>query len=597
MNGGWSRGPTMGALRAAVLAATTVCGLSHAADVRWSDKLVQYAAVEPKDLRMFLREFAAQQGMAVSIDPEVKGELTGRYNLSPRSMIELLSRTYGLIHYFDGKVLYVSPATAVDSEVIRLGETTPAQFQRTLERLGIADSRYPLTFDADRGTVMVSGPRRMVELVRQTAAATERRASASAENPQSATRVFQLRYAFAEDHVVRSAGREMRVPGVASVLRQTFAAGWRGTPALGATPQPQRPLQAAEQQPPTNLPMLPVLPSGRRAGGSLGGSGTVDEAPATPAVTSHPTLPTFSADARTNSIIVRDLPGRLAAYEELIRALDERPRLVELEVNIVEVNGDDFVTLGIDWKVLGREASLEVGSGGLASSVNNPRGVTPDPALLLNTLPTVGSVQGAAFALVTGGRSQLIARISALEQGGRANVRAQPRLITLNNVEAVLESTNTFYVRVEGFQDAQLFDVNVGTAIRLTPSVVEAALDPAKPDQVSALVRMLVRIEDGSITDQVVSGLPVVQRSNIGTQAIVIDGTTLLIAGYSQERQREIENAVPGLSRIPLLGALFRSKSSAQQRLERLFMITPRIVDLARVGVARPAPLGGASWQ
>jgi type III secretion protein C len=567
----------------AIVAGACACAAAHAADVRWSERIVQYATVEPKDLRVFLRELAAQQGMAVSIDPEVKGELTGRYSLSPRSMMELLARTFGLVWYFDGKVLHVAPSTAVESDVIRLSESTPAQFQRSLERLGIADSRYPLTVDPDRSTVMVSGPRRMVELVRQAAAATERR-SGNGEAPLTSTRVIPLRYALAEDHMVRSSGKEYRVPGVVSILRQTFAPGWRGAPGRG--------MVVAEAAATGREPVLPVLSGSRRgigssvagAAGSSGASGTsagfADEGPA-PVPNAAAQLPSFAADPR------------LAAYEELIRSLDDRPRLVELEVNIIEVNGDDFASLGIDWKVLGSDLSVETGSGRIAGSVNNPRGTTPDPVVPLNPAAVVGSVQGAVFALITGNRPQFIARVSALEQGGRANVRAQPRLLTLNNVEAVLESTNTFYVRVEGFQDAQLFDVNVGTAVRLTPSVVGGTvLDADKPDELSQLVRLLVRIEDGSLTDQTIDRLPVVQRSNISTQAVVLDGSTLLIAGYSQELQRESRTGVPGLSKLPLVGGLFRSKSSTKQRVERLFMITPRVVDLAKAGIAKPAPIG-----
>jgi type III secretion protein C len=559
-----------------------------AANIRWSDKAVEYAVVEAKDLRMFLREFAAQQGMAVSIDADIKGELSGRYNLSPRSMMELLARTYGLVYYYDGKVLHVHPATAVESDVIRLTESTPAQFQRTLDRLGISDLRYPLTADPERSTVMVSGPRRMVELIRQAAAATQLRSKGGNEQPETGTRVFALRYAFAQDHVVRSGGKDYPVPGVASILRQTFGLGWRG----GAAPSATRALPAAEPPPPANLPVLPVLQSPRRsaqAAAASANSAPVDDGgAASGGAMGHAQLPMFTADARINAIVVRDIPSRLAAYEELIARLDQRPQLVELEVNIVEVNSDDFQALGVDWKVLGSKAAFEVGSGSVANNVNDPRGNTPDPLNPLNPLPIVNSVQGAVMALVTGGRSQLIARISALQQGGRANVRAQPRLTTLNNIEAVLESVNTLYVRVEGFQDAQLFDINVGTSIRLTPSVVEAVLDAQRPGDRLQTVRMLVRIEDGAITEQSVDRVPVVQRSNIGTQAIVADGATLLIAGYSQERQRELETAVPGLSQIPVLGHLFKSKSTGTQRLERLFMITPRVLDSAVPLASKP---------
>lgn len=567
---------------------------AQAADIRWRAEEYKYTTVEPKDLRGFLREFAAQQGMAVSIDPEVKGELSGRYKLPPRELMEQIARTYGLVYYFDGSVLHIAPSTAVESDVIRLSEKTPAEFALTLERLGIADARYPLTVDPQGGIVKVSGPRRLVELVRQAASSADTRAPGSAAAPVTATKVYPLQFAFAEDYLVRSGGKDYRVQGLASVLRQIFGASvWRS--AVGGAAMPaattRKPSQPAQS---STTPALPLLQAGRRGeapAGQEAGSGAAQSEEQMQTV-GAPNVPTFTAEPRTNTVVVRDIPARLDAYEDLIRTLDQRPLLVELEVNIIDINGDDFAALGIDWKALGSDGSFEVGSGGrINSDITNPRGNTPDPSPLRNNERTLGGVQGAVFALLMGNRSQVIARISALEKDGRAKVQAQPRLITLNNIEAVLESINTFYVPVQGFQDAQLFDINVGTSIRLTPSIVPGTPGPDKAGETSQLVRMLVRIEDGVLTEQVVGQLPLVQRSNIGTQALISDGATLLIAGYTQERTRSSKTAVPVLSNLPLLGALFRSTSTVTTRSEKLFMITPRVVQPTQTAIAKPAPL------
>jgi type III secretion protein C len=567
---------------------------AQAADIRWRAEEYKYTTVEPKDLRGFLREFAAQQGMAVSIDPEVKGELSGRYKLPPRELMEQIARTYGLVYYFDGSVLHIAPSTAVESDVIRLSEKTPAEFALTLERLGIADARYPLTVDPQGGIVKVSGPRRLVELVRQAASSADTRAPGSAAAPVTATKVYPLQFAFAEDYLVRSGGKDYRVQGLASVLRQIFGASvWRS--AVGGAAMPaattRKPSQPAQS---STTPALPLLQAGRRGeapAGQEAGSGAAQSEEQMQTV-GAPNVPTFTAEPRTNTVVVRDIPARLDAYEDLIRTLDQRPLLVELEVNIIDINGDDFAALGIDWKALGSDGSFEVGSGGrINSDITNPRGNTPDPSPLRNNERTLGGVQGAVFALLMGNRSQVIARISALEKDGRAKVQAQPRLMTLNNIEAVLESINTFYVPVQGFQDAQLFDINVGTSIRLTPSIVPGTPGPDKAGETSQLVRMLVRIEDGVLTEQVVGQLPLVQRSNIGTQALISDGATLLIAGYTQERTRSSKTAVPVLSNLPLLGALFRSTSTVTTRSEKLFMITPRVVQPTQTAIAKPAPL------
>lgn len=543
---------------------------ARAADMPWSLKKTEYTAIEPKDLRMFLREFAAQQGVGIFLDPEVKGELTGRYELNARSMMELLGRTFGLIWYFDGKVLYVYPASAVESSVIRLNDLTSAQFQRTLDRLGISDSRFPLSFD-DRGSVLVSGPKRYVELVRDAAKVSDR--PGDGEDAVTETRVFALRYAFADDHTVRSGGREFRVPGVVNILRQAYGGEIAGAAESRrvSTAQRREPNEAA-----SGGPVLPPL----RSGAGRRDSVLDAEVEAPRRVQPARGLPSFAADPRTNAVVVRDVASRIGQYETLIRRLDERPRLIELEANIVEVNAEDFGVLGIDWRLAGKRGSVEVGGGGLSNSVTNPN-ASPGP---------LGNVAGAVLSVVAGNRTQLIARLSALEEAGKASTSAQPKIMTVNNVEAALDATTTFYVPVQGFQDAQLFEVSAGTSIRITPSVVSAldnAADGAPAQGARDMVRLLIKIEDGGLTGERVSQLPVVQRTTINTQSIVSVGSTLLIAGYAQERDSQVQRGVPGLSRVPVLGHLFKSSEKRVTRVERLFMITPRVVDL-RAAEAAP---------
>jgi type III secretion protein C len=602
-NGGWCALALVLALGWGAL-----CRPAAAAEMLWAERNFKYVTVEPKDLRVFLREFAAQQGVAVSIDPEVKGEVTGRYDLTPRSMLELLGRTFGLIWYFDGRVLYIYPATAVESEVIRLADSTPAQFMQTLERLGVSDSRYQMTADAGRNTVFVSGPRRYVELVRQSAKASDRASPDGPGDTSTVTRVFPLSYAFAEDYTVQSGGREQRMAGVASILRQSYGQDLRGgvsnssaRPAANRrAPLPPTGAQAQEDASAAlglpvlpDLPDLPNLPVRRNANKAAPANAAAQPSAQDPAADGQKAasanasasvkgVPSFVADTRTNSVIVRDIPSRIDAYEGLIRTLDQRPQVIEIEASIVEVRSDVFETLGVDWRILNNNVQVEIGSNKFSNPVINPRGDTPDPNGVRQPPGSVGNVQGGLLSFITGNRTQLIARISALEQNGQAWVRAMPKITTLNNIEAVLESISTFYVKVAGFQDARLFDVNVGTSVRITPSVVSGErADPRAADAAQDSVRLLIKIEDGAVTEERVEQLPVVQRSNIGTQALMVSGSTLVIAGYSQERESQTRGGVPGLSAIPFVGNLFKSRGATRTKVERLFMITPKLVALA----------------
>lgn len=567
-----------------------------AAEMNWDNKKTSYVALQPKDLRTVIRELAAQQGVGVSIDPEIKGELApGRYELSPRSMMELIGRNFGVLWYFDGRVLYVYPGTSVENAMIRLTNASPAQFTRSLDRLGITDSRFPLNFDGDR--VLVSGPKRYVELVRQ--AATD--FGADTDDLNGAVRVFELKYAFAENYTVTSGGREYRVPGVVNILRQAFGGEGAGR-TVGDGRQtsmtPRRPLDGVKAGSSSDgdagssgatLPTLPQLKSGRD-----GRSGEQETNESSSFIDvgriANPSRggPSFAADPRTNSIIVRDAPSRMEQYEQVIRRLDQKPRLVELEVNIIEVNADDFQELGIDWRVVGRRGQAEVGGGGIAAPVTQPNGVAPAPNPNGDPLQSLGNIAGTVLGVVAGNRNQLFMRITALEQAGKATVSAQPKVMTLNNVEAALDATSTFYVPVQGFQDAQLFDISAGTSIRITPSIIGAgAPGSAEKDN----VRLLIKIEDGGLTGSNVGQLPVVQRTTINTQSLVVEGSTLMIAGYAQERESSNRKGVPGLQHVPVIGNLFKSTDKNRSRVERLFMITPRVVDLQTAERAPAVPM------
>jgi type III secretion protein C len=559
-----------------------------AAEMVWDTRKVQYVTLQPKDLQAVIREVAAQQGVGVYIDPAIKGELApGNYDLSARSMMELIARNFAILWYFDGRVLYVYPSTSVENAILRLGNASPSQFQRSLERLGIADSRFPLSFDGER--VLVSGPKRYVELVRQVAGDV----GGDSQDPGGAVRVFELKYAFAEDYTVTNAGRDLRVPGVVSILRQAFGNAGRSLGSSVRTSMtPRRPLDGAsadkgdEASPADGAMTLPPL-RGRREG-SVAREGDDASRPINVGGFGNG-APSFAADPRTNAVIVRDTPARMEQYESVIRRLDQRPRLVELEVNIVEVNADDFSELGIDWRVVGRRGQAEVGGGGIAAPVGRPNGVPAAPPANGDPLQSLGNIAGTVLGVVAGNRNQLFMRITALEQAGKATVSAQPKVMTLNNVEAALAATNTFYVPVQGFQDAQLYDISAGTSLRITPSVVSASGPGTSAEK--DMVRLLIKIEDGGLTGSNVGQLPVVQRTTINTQSLVVEGSTLLIAGYAQERESRNQKGVPGLQHVPVIGNLFKSTDKNRSRVERLFMITPRVVDLQGAEKATAVPM------
>jgi type III secretion protein C len=544
---------TLAALLCALLAATA----AHAADVPWRKEKFSYMT-RGQSLRDFLRHFGSSQGLTVVVDPAVEGSVVGNYNVMPQNMMEMLSVQHGLIWYYDGNILFVYPSGQAQSQTIRLNYGRVAQFRQTLVKLNIPDKRYPITYDTQTNTALVGGPKRYVDLINDVARSLDQKEGSAGTTD---IQVFPLKYAWAADYTFTQGGREYKLPGVATVLRnlyQTNGAGARNLAVAsgrrsGSTVDKLRGLGLAggEAQNTTDAPRSATEPIEITPGISVGRVGAGQDG-----------LPQFQADGRLNAVVVRDTPERMAFYERVIRQLDIRPSLVEIEARIIEISSDKAKSLGVDWRV--QTPRFDVQSG--------MQPLTPD-----NVLGRGGSnlpaVAGGVFAtrLTDAGR-QLLARVNALAKDGHANVLSSPRIMTLDNVEAVIENLNNFFVRVAGNLDVDLFNISSGTSLRVTPLIV--------PEGNQTLIKMAIKIEDGNLTSQQVDSIPVVRRTNIGTQAFIANGESLLIAGFSQTVESNSQAGVPGVSSVPVFGRLFRYDETKKQRVERMFLLTPRVVPL-----------------
>jgi len=548
-----------------VLASTLCLGmtLAQAGDVRWKNEKFTYTA-KGKNLKEFLREFGVSQGLTVVVAKEIEGSVNGRFDLLPASLIELMAASFGFIWYAEGNVLYISPASDVRSEVLRLSNTSTARFKQALEQLDLPTRRYPIIYDARQGTALVSGPSRYVQLIVQTARSVDQPAGASYNGGNAVVRVFPLQYAWAGDFTYTQGGRDQVIPGVASTLSQLH----NGSSSMSRTTTSRT---GRTRSPVESLRGLGML-SGATANALGSARGQGDDQALQAALPADRGLPQFVADGRLNAVIVRDSPDQMASHDATIRALDIKPGLVEIEVRIIEVNTDALDSLGIDWRL--RTNRIDVQSGRNLPSLswatalsdgaplvgpNGAQALLPSPAGVLTTV------------LGDAGRF-LIARVNALAQEGRANLLSSPKVMTLDNVEAVLENLNTFFVRVAGNLDVNLFDISVGTSLRVTPLIVTEAGQKQ--------IKLAIRIEDGALTGQSVDSIPVVKRSTITTQSLLGDGQALLIAGYAQENDSNDQSRVPGLSNVPVVGGFFKHTEKRKTRVERFFLLTPKVVVL-----------------
>jgi type III secretion protein C len=561
-------------------------GAANAAELRWQGRPMQIVASE-KRLTDFLRELAASQGTTAVIDGKVDGVISGKFvsngrsDSSARAILDGVCASYGLTWYFDGSLLFIDLASDARSEVLPIVAASAPRINDTLNRLQIADRRFPLNISAADGTVFVSGPARYVESVKQIVKSIDYRA---AQIDMAEVRVFPLKYSWAADFQLKRAGRDTTVAGVVSVLRSLFEprsgsagrvpgggagsnAGAMALPRITANREIKLPSGATVNAPKVEFPGAPG--ASQAAGDAAGGAARTD-------------LPQFHSDPRLNAVLIRDLPERMAQYGQLIAAMDVKPRLVEIEVTIMDISTDTLDSLGVDWRLHGKHADVQTGNGqGRSLTWGN---ANTEPGLTGVTVP-----KGGVFTVSIGSelRDFLLARVSALASTGQAQFVARPKVLTLDNTEASIENKSEFYIRVSGFQDSSLYTVNAGTDVRVTPMVIEEASGRG--------VMMNINIGDDSVSSDMVENLPIVRRRSVVTQAMVDEGKSILLAGYSSEESVTAKTGVPGLSALPFVGALFRYDQKKRSNLERFYMLTPRFV-LPGDGL-RPGAVGAAPAQ
>ncbi len=526
-----------------------------------------------RPLNEVLAEVLTPTGYAIQISPQVNGTVSGRLKGSLANVLDTLVRTFGLTLYFERGMLYVYTAAESRSQMVRLERASFESVQASLRELGLQDRLSDLRFDPRNRTLMVTGPPRWVEVVTTVALSAD---DVSSSSQAAELRVFPLRHARAGDRTVGSGSSETVLPGVVTLLQQLYGLADQNRPGTRNASAAAR----SGRETATNLYKQFLSTTGKLP--SQGRSTEVQDSgsdPLSARVVSNPdnrpssqsVLPQVQADARTNSVLIRDFPQRMASHEAVIRQLDVPTRMIEIEAAIIEVNSEMFESLGIDWRLSTRRLDVQSGSSGaLLRRSGGNLGADVDVRANVNTQAPNGIVAVmAAGSLI----NQVLARVNALEDSGRGRVLSKPKIVTPENMEAVIESTATYYVRLQGNLEVSLANVTVGTMLKVFPSV--------EGNQSSPSIKLALKIEDGSLSSTLVDSLPVVQRNVVTTEAVVAVGQTLLVGGMTVERDSDTLSGVPGLRRLPLVGKLFETEGTRRERMERIFLLTPRIVEVA----------------
>ena len=295
-------------------------------------------------------------------------------------------------------------------------------------------------------------------------------------------------------------------------------------------------------------------------------------------------------EERTNMLILKDLPKNIDEIQALVSELDRPEPQVEIEARIVQANRDTARAIGVQWGMNGRMTPELGTTTGLAfpnnaavggrvqgtqGAVTQGAGGSDPRANALSQTGTVVDlgVPGASTALgvamgAVNGAFNLDVALTALERKGSLKIISTPRVTTQNNKQAEV---------TQGFQ----IPYQVVANNTITVQFKDAALKLVVTPQITAANTVIMRIvlENGAPdAGRGVNGNPAIRTDRADTQVQVADGNTTVIGGIVQTTDTDSSSRTPGLSKLPLLGWLFKNNSVSNVTQELLIFITPRII-------------------
>jgi len=293
----------------------------------------------------------------------------------------------------------------------------------------------------------------------------------------------------------------------------------------------------------------------------------------------------LTVDARTNTLIVKDVADVIARAQALIRSLDTQTPQVLISSRIVETSTNFSRELGIQWggnftasQASGNATGLAFpnnigGAGAVPGNVGAGGAIPAQPNWAVSFPAGVGESSGGAVGFnfgSAGGAAQLNLRLSALETKGLLKTVSAPRVTTLDNREAVIgQGVSIPFSQVSAAGVNTVF-VEAKLELRVTPHVTS-----------DGSILMKIRASNNQPSENIrgANGQPAITKREAETEVLVKDGDTTVIGGIYTRRTSESVAQIPLLGDIPVLGWFFKSRAASDERTELLIFISPTIVN------------------
>jgi type IV pilus assembly protein PilQ len=284
-------------------------------------------------------------------------------------------------------------------------------------------------------------------------------------------------------------------------------------------------------------------------------------------------------DARSNTLIISDVPTQIEMIDRLIDTLDKPNPQVSIEARIIETNANFIESFGIQWgynfiadAAHGNQTTLKfphdvtVSGNQFVSQASPLEGPLGGYAV---NLPASGANSGTVFTLGNVANTfRLDMAISAMQNKGEGRIISAPKTTTQNNMEATI---------MQGKQIPIQTLQNNTISVQYRPAALELKVTP----QITAEGTIITSLEinnNSADFGNLVNNIPPITTQSIITTVMVPDGGTIVIGGMYRVEKSTSSAGIPFFSKLPLLGALFRNKSKRSEQKELLIFITPRII-------------------
>lgn len=268
---------------------------------------------------------------------------------------------------------------------------------------------------------------------------------------------------------------------------------------------------------------------------------------------------------RTGAVRVIDRPSAVARIGSFLEALErDLERQVNIEAKLVEVSLDDRTEIGVDWTVFAHgwdDHAGNTGSGGL---------------LELGTSTGHGVFQ---MGVVRAGRFEAL--LDMLESRGNARVLSRPRLAAMGNEPAEFRVTENIPYYVLDVFTAQGSDPYVQYSLEFREAGVTLEVIARAAEDGAMTLKVHPRVSSLTGYTEALPNLPpqpIIDQRETRTTVRMRDGETLVIGGLLQELEDRTTHGIPLLSRLPLLGALFRRTETTARKQELVIFLTPTVL-------------------